>query len=88
MRQEHSSTERGLGIPLLRLNNPMLLPALVSELLGDPELIVDVLDDRTIEVGVLGSYSPDAERMQTWLRVRAWEEAQRARGVDIRIELE
>ena len=41
-----------------------------------------------IRVSVLGSYSAEGMRVAIYLRVRAWESAQQARGVDVRVELD
>jgi hypothetical protein len=36
----------------------------------------------------MGSYSSDAMRLATLLRIRAWEAAQRSRGIDVYVDIE
>jgi hypothetical protein len=38
-------------------------------------------------VSLLGSYREDAMRLALYLRLRAWEAGQRARGNDVRLDL-
>ena len=37
----------------------------------------------TLDVTILGSYNVDAMDLETQLRIRAWEEAQRTQGIDV-----
>jgi hypothetical protein len=76
------------AMPILRISDPSLLPELVADLETRLDVIANVVGPDTISVGILGSYNASAHRMAAWLRVRAWEAAQRANGVDVRIELE
>jgi hypothetical protein len=36
-----------------------------------------------VSLSLLGSYASDAMRMELYLRVRAWEAAQRSKGVEV-----
>ena len=72
----------------LRLSDPGLRDVLIADLQSqDKNLVVAAAGEDTIEVSLLGSYNLDAMRMAIYLRVRAWEEAQRAKGRLIRVEL-
>lgn len=74
-------------MPLFRLSDPTLLPELISELAARPDIVLEVVGKDTILVNILGSYNSDALRMAAELRVRAWQAAQRARGVGVEVEL-
>lgn len=60
--------------------------ALIAELEKRPDLVVEPINETTIEVSLLGSYNPDAMRLAIYLRVRAWEAAQRAAGQTIHVK--
>jgi hypothetical protein len=74
-------------VTTLRLSDPELRDLLVADLQARIDLIVEPVGDDTIEVSLLGSYSPEAMQLAIDLRVRAWEEAQRAAGRTIHVEL-
>ena len=69
----------------LRLSDPSLVPELLAFLQSTPDVIADVLDDGEVEVSLLGSHTFDAMRMELFLRVRAWEAAQKARGASVEL---
>ena len=71
----------------LRLSDPGLRDVLIADLKSRTDLVVAAAGEDTIEVSLLGSYNLDAMRMAIYLRVRAWESAQRAKGRLIRVEL-
>ena len=71
----------------LRLSDPGLRDVLIADLQSRPDLVVAAVDEDTIEVSLLGSYNLEAMRMAIYLRVRAWEAAQRELGRQIRVEL-
>jgi hypothetical protein len=73
---------------LVRISDPDLLATLVSDLNDRADIVATVLDDDLVNVSILGSYNGDALRVATYLRIRAWEAAQHARGHDVRVELE
>ena len=72
----------------LRLSDPGLRDVLIADLKSRPDLVVAAVGADTIEVSLLGSYNLEAMRMAIYLRVRAWEAAQRAAGRLIRVELD
>ena len=59
----------------IRLNDPTLLPELVEFLETRTDAVVTEVADDAVEVTLLGSYAPDAMRMELYLRIRAWEAA-------------
>ena len=71
----------------LRLSDPELRDLLIADLRTRIDLVVEPVDQNTIEVSLLGSYSLEAMRLAIELRVRAWEATQRAAGRTIRVEL-
>jgi hypothetical protein len=70
----------------IRLSNPFLVADLCEQLRSHSDCVAEIKGRDTIEVTLLGSYNQDALRMEAELRVRAWEAAQRARGVDVHVE--
>ena len=75
------------NVTTLRLSDPGLRDVLIADLQSRTDLVVAAAGEDTIEVSLLGSYNLDAMRMAIYLRVRAWEEVQRAEGRLIRVEL-
>ena len=71
----------------LRLSDPELRDLLIADLRTRIDLIVEPVDQDTIEVSLLGSYSLEAMRLAIDLRVRAWVAAQRAAGRTVHVEL-
>jgi hypothetical protein len=74
-------------VTTLKLSDPDLRDLLIAHLTTRIDLIVEPIDDGTIEVSLLGSYGPEAMRLAIDLRVRAWEVAQRAAGRTVHVEL-
>lgn len=72
----------------IRISESTLLPVLLADIQSRPDLVADVLSSDTIRVSILGSYNQQALRMATFLRVRAWEAAQRASGIDVTVEVD
>jgi hypothetical protein len=70
---------------LVRVSDPCLLPALRAHLAERTDCVVTAVRADGLDVTILGSYSTEAMDMETQLRVRAWEEAQRSRGIDVRV---
>jgi len=60
---------------------------LIADLRSRADLVVAPINENTVEVSLIGSYSDDAMRLVIDLRVRAWEAAQRAAGRAIHVEL-
>jgi hypothetical protein len=73
---------------VIRLSNPEAATALEAFLRDEPDVTVDRVADDQLRVSVLGSYSADAMRLELYLRVRAWEAAERARGRLVEVELD
>jgi len=74
-------------VTLVRISDPSLLDLLCADLRSRSDIVAEVVDADTIQVDILGSYGVEGMRMATELRLRAWEEAQRARGVDVRVQV-
>jgi hypothetical protein len=73
---------------VIRISDSSLLELLRADLLSRPDVIAEIVAPDRLRVSVLGSYSESAMRMAILLRVRAWEAAQRSRGVDVEVDLE
>jgi hypothetical protein len=74
-------------VTLLRISDPGLLQLLRADLQSRDDLVAEIVDDRTIRVDILGSYGDQGMRLAASLRVQAWVAAQRARGVDVTVEV-
>ena len=72
---------------LVRISDPSLLLALRAHLAERADCIATALSANTLDVTIIGSYNEDAMDLEAQLRVRAWEEAQRALGRDVRVSL-
>jgi hypothetical protein len=77
-----------VGMPLLRVSDPAYLPELLEELTARPDCLAEVVGPNRVQVSVLGSYNTDALELEVELRVRAWQNAQLARGLDVGIDVE
>lgn len=75
-------------MPTVRIDDPSLLPSLLADLKSRTDVVAEAVGDDTIRINILGSYNSEQMRLATYLRVRAWEAAQHARGVDVHVELE
>jgi hypothetical protein len=73
---------------LIRISDPALLATLLADLEARPDVVTTPVSDTSIRVSILGSYNHEAQRIAAYLRIRAWEAAQHARGIDVRVELE
>ena len=73
---------------IVRISDPTLLLALRAHLAANGDCIATALKADTLDVTILGSYNYDAMDLEAELRVRSWEAAQRARGIEIRVEVE
>jgi hypothetical protein len=72
----------------IRISDPAHLEELLAELTSRPDVVATIVDGDAIRISILGSYSHEGMRLATFLRIRAWEAAQRARGIDVRVEVE
>jgi hypothetical protein len=77
-----------LPMPTVRIDDPSLLPSLLADLKSRTDVVAEAVSGDTIRINILGSYNSEQMRLATYLRVRAWEAAQHARGVDVHVELE
>ena len=75
-------------MPTIRLNDPSLVDDLLADLRKRGDILAEEVGPGAVRVSVLGSYSADGMRVAIYLHVRAWEAAQRARGIDVRVELD
>jgi hypothetical protein len=75
-------------MPTIRLNNPALVDDLLVDLRSRGDVLAEEIGPGAIRVSVLGSYSAEGMRVAIYLRVRAWEAAKRAAGVDVRVDLD
>jgi len=75
-------------MPLLRVSDSSLLDQLIADLARRPDAIVARRGDSSVFVSIVGSFNTDAMEMAVLLRIRAWEEGQRANGVDVRVYIE
>ena len=69
----------------LYLDNTDTIPALVDYLRSWSDAVVEQVSEGELEVSLLGSYRLDAMEAELTVRVRAWAEAQRARGLEIAV---
>ena len=70
------------------LSDPSMVELLLADLKARPDVVAEIVEPDRIRISLLGSYSGDAMRLAILLRVRAWEAVQRARGIDVEVELE
>jgi hypothetical protein len=73
---------------MIRISDPGLLPALLAHLTTRRDIVAAAVDEDTIRISILGSYSGEAMDLTADLLIRAWEAAQRAEGVDVSVEIE
>ena len=73
---------------ILRTNTDEAAELLAEHLRGQDDLAVEIVAPGRIRVSVLGSFGAEAMRLELFLRLRAWEAAERARGHDVSVELD
>jgi hypothetical protein len=73
---------------MIRLNSDEAAELLVAHLRGQDDLALERVAPGLIRVSVLGSFGADAMRLELFLRLRAWEAAERSRGHDVSVELD
>jgi hypothetical protein len=74
-------------MPQIRISNPNLVDELAADLRKQTDTIVELAGDGKLIIHIVGSYSTDGMRLATYLRLRAWEAAQRAHGRDVSVEI-
>jgi hypothetical protein len=67
------------------VDNTDALPALLDYLRSWSDVIVEQMSENEIEATLLGSYRLDAMEQELTMRVQAWADAQRARGLAMRV---
>lgn len=72
---------------IIRLNSALAAELLLAHLRERPDVAAEITGPNTLRVSVLGSYRSDALQMELALRLRAWEEAARAKGLDVSAQL-
>ncbi|MGZ4338457.1 MAG: hypothetical protein ACXVQ3_00220 [Gaiellaceae bacterium] len=72
----------------VRMNSSLAAQLLLAHLRESTDVTVGLVSPDTVRVSLLGSYREDAMRLELYLRLRAWEAAQRAQGIEVRIELD
>jgi hypothetical protein len=74
-------------MPLVRISDPSLIELLCADLQAPGDVVAEPAGGNLIEVDIVGSYGEEGMRLATLLRVQAWEAAQRARGIDVTVEI-
>ena len=69
---------------LVGFSDPTLLFELRAYLVERADCVATAVGPTALDVTILGSYNTEAMGMETQLRVRAWEEGQRARSTSTR----
>jgi hypothetical protein len=75
-------------MPVFRVSDPTVLPDLLEELVARGDCLAEVTGPNRLTVSVLGSYNSDALELEVELRIRAWQAAQSARGVEVEIDID
>ena len=75
-------------MPTIRISDESMLEILLADLTARSDVVASAVASDKIELAIMGSYSSDAMRMATLLRIRAWEAAQRSRGIDVYVDIE
>ena len=73
---------------IIRISDESMLELLLADLTSSSDLVATAVAPDALEVSVLGSYNTDARRLVTWSRIRAWEDLQRAEGIDVSVDIE
>jgi hypothetical protein len=72
---------------ILRLDNSLAAEMLLAHLRDSTDVAAEAVDPVTLRASLVGSYRAEAMELELTLRVRAWQEALRAKGVEVEIEL-
>jgi hypothetical protein len=72
----------------LRIDNPNETLALLAYLHSWSDVVAERVGIDEVEVGLLGSWARPAMEDELMMRVRAWADAQRARGADVGVGVE
>ncbi|HEY0416706.1 MAG TPA: hypothetical protein VGC78_09990 [Gaiellaceae bacterium] len=72
---------------IVRANSSRAAELLLAHLREASDVAVEPSGASAVRVSLLGSYRDDAMRLELYLRLRAWEAAQRAAGIEVHLEL-
>ena len=72
---------------ILRLDNSLAAELLLAHLRDSTDVAAEAVDPVTLRASLVGSYRAETMELELILRVRAWQEALRAKGVDVAVEL-
>lgn len=72
---------------ILRLDNSLAAELLLAHLRDSTDVAAEAVDPLTLRVSLVGSYRAETMDLELTLRVRAWQEALRAKGVEVEVEL-
>jgi hypothetical protein len=72
---------------IVRLDNSLAAELLLAHLRARGDVSVEALDEHTLRASLVGSYRAEAMDMELALRVRAWQAALQAKGVEIALEI-
>jgi hypothetical protein len=73
---------------IVRLNSSLAAELLIAHLRESSDVSVEALGPEVLRVSLLGSYRADAMSLELVLRLRAWEAAARARGLEVTVVVE
>jgi hypothetical protein len=73
---------------IVKTNSNAATRLLLAYLSAVSDIAVEPVGSREVRISLLGSYREDAMRLALYLRLRAWEAARRAEGVDVKLELD
>jgi hypothetical protein len=73
---------------IVKTNSNAATRLLLAYLTAVSDIAVEPVGSHEVRVSLLGSYREDAMRLALYLRLRAWEAARRAEGVDVKLELD
>jgi hypothetical protein len=74
-------------VTLVRISDPGLIDLICADLQDRDDVLAERAGDDLVEIDIVGSYGEEGMRLATHLRVQAWAAGQRARGVDVRVEV-
>jgi hypothetical protein len=74
-------------VPDIHLEDPDLVASLADDLRRRPDFLVESLNETTLRVTLVGSYRLEQMQFEVALRVRIWEEAERAKANDVHVEI-
>jgi hypothetical protein len=71
----------------IRTSDEIAAQALIDHLKDQGDVVAELVEPNELELTVLGSFARDPMRLEIFLRIRAWEAAERARGRDVHAEI-